>query len=81
MTAAGGRFRLIGSVDRTWDWPHVELPSGDVGFQSIDAALEFAERCTSDSGRTNAPTTVSLGGGEPDPCVFLPRLPLTKAIR
>lgn len=41
----GGEFRILGTPDRTWDWPHVEIPSADIGFRSIDAALERAAGC------------------------------------
>lgn len=40
-----GEFRILGTPDRTWDWPHVEIPSADIGFRSIDAALERAAEC------------------------------------
>ena len=41
----GGEFRILGTPDRTWDWPHVEIPSAHIGFRSIDAALEQAAEC------------------------------------
>ena len=72
LTQTNGQFRLIGTVDRTWDWPHVELASPSLGFHSIDAALAFAARCTSDSARAHAPTSAQLGGASADPCVFVP---------
>jgi hypothetical protein len=68
-------FQLVGSVDHTWDWPHVELPAPWLGFHSIESALEFAARCTSDSARANPPSAEMLGGGASDPCVFVPKLP------
>ena len=37
-----GRFRLLGSVDSSWDWPHIELPNQDIGFQSIEELLDSA---------------------------------------
>jgi hypothetical protein len=37
-----GRFRLIGSADSSWDWPHVELPTQGVGFHSIEELLDSA---------------------------------------
>lgn len=40
-----GRFRLIGTPDDTWDWPHIELASPDLGFHSIDDALAAARTC------------------------------------
>lgn len=62
----GGAFRVLGMPDRTWDWPHVELPSPDIGFRTIDAAIARARSCT----RTG-------GGAEPmpEPCDFAPYLP------
>ncbi len=41
----GDEFRIIGRPDRSWDWPHVEMPSADVGFRTIDDALARAKRC------------------------------------
>jgi len=43
----GGGFRILGTPDDTWDWPHVEIPSADVGFRDIDAALARAKQCRS----------------------------------
>jgi hypothetical protein len=57
----GGEFRILGAVDNTWDWRHVELPSSSVGFDSIDAALAQARACTA------VRATV--------PCDFAPHLP------
>jgi len=42
----GGEFRIIGKPDRTWDWRHVEVPSPDIGFRSIEAALDRARACS-----------------------------------
>lgn len=39
-------FRIIGTPDRSWDWRHVELPSQDLGFRSIDSAIARARRCS-----------------------------------
>jgi hypothetical protein len=41
----GKSFRILGSPDRTWDWPHVELPSDSIGFGTIEEALTRARRC------------------------------------
>lgn len=38
----GGRFRLIGSADSSWDWPHIELPNRNVGFRSVEELLDSA---------------------------------------
>ena len=70
----GGEFRLIGSVDHTWDWPHVELPGGGLGFRSVDQALAFAAWCTTDSARAAPPPAALLRGAAADPCVFVPHL-------
>ena len=37
-----GRFRIIGTPERSWDWPHVELNRGRPGFRSVDELLEAA---------------------------------------
>jgi hypothetical protein len=39
----GGRFRLIGAPDKSWDWPHVELAS-PMGYRSIESLLLAARR-------------------------------------
>lgn len=38
----GGRFRLIGTADSSWDWPHIELSNTNVGFHSIEELLDSA---------------------------------------
>jgi hypothetical protein len=38
-----GRFRLIGTPDKSWDWPHVEL-AGPMGYRSIESLLLAARR-------------------------------------
>ncbi|HEY7614120.1 MAG TPA: hypothetical protein VH764_14045 [Gemmatimonadales bacterium] len=38
----GGRFRLIGLPEKSWDWPHIELP-GASGYHSIEALLLAAQ--------------------------------------
>jgi hypothetical protein len=40
----GGRFRLLGAPDRSWDWPHVELAGGPLGFRSVEELLQAARR-------------------------------------
>lgn len=42
-TYDGGRFRLIGAPEKSWDWPHVEL-AGPLGYRSIEALLLAAGR-------------------------------------
>ena len=71
---ANGAFRLVGIPDNTWDWPHIELPAPEIGFHSVDDALEFARRCLTDSARANAPSAERLGGAISDPCVVIPNL-------
>lgn len=44
-TYHGAEFRILGTPDRTWDWSHVEVPSPEIGFRSIDAILEHAREC------------------------------------
>jgi hypothetical protein len=56
----GGTFRILGPPDRTWDWPHVEMPGAEIGFPSIDAALERARECRMPGSTTS--------------CDFIPRL-------
>ena len=38
----GGRFRLIGLPEKSWDWPHIEL-AGPLGYGSIEALLLAAQ--------------------------------------
>jgi D-alanyl-D-alanine carboxypeptidase len=54
-TFEGGRFRLIGAPNASWDWPHVEL-AGPLGYRSIEALLLAAARAE------QAQTRDSLGG-------------------
>jgi hypothetical protein len=39
----GGRFRLIGMPDRSWDWPHIELADSTLGFSSVESLLLAAQ--------------------------------------
>jgi hypothetical protein len=71
---ANGAFRLVGIPETTWDWPHIELPAPEIGFHSVDDALEFARRCLTDSARAKAPSAERLGGASSDPCVVVPNL-------
>jgi hypothetical protein len=57
----GDDFRVLGAPDRSWDWPHVELPSGRIGFRSVDAAIAAARIC--------------LASSSPHACEFSPHLP------
>ena len=38
-------FRILGTPDQSWDWPHVELPSGNIGFDTIDQAIARGRAC------------------------------------
>jgi hypothetical protein len=40
----GGRFRLLGVPERSWDWPHIELADGPLGFRSVEELLQAARR-------------------------------------
>jgi len=44
-TPTGESFHVLGHVDRSWDWPHVEVPSSAIGFHSVDAAIARAREC------------------------------------
>jgi hypothetical protein len=57
----GERFRIIGALDHTWDWPHVEVPSDKIGFRSIEDAIARGKACLAPGSRT--------------PCDFAPNLP------
>ena len=60
-TTTGESFRILGRVDRTWDWPHVELPSAHLGFDTIAEAVLRGRAC--------------LAAGSTLPCSFPPHLP------
>jgi hypothetical protein len=58
---AGGEFHLVGTPEKSWDWPHVEVPDPDLGFRGIDAALARARTCRA--------------SGASLPCDFVPHVP------
>ena len=60
-TPTNESFRVLGRVDRSWDWPHVELPSATLGFDTIEEAIARARVC--------------LAPGATTPCNFPPHLP------
>jgi hypothetical protein len=60
-TGTSESFRVLGRADDTWDWAHVELPSSQIGFASIDEALSRGRAC--------------LAADAKMPCNFLPHLP------
>lgn len=59
-TPTSESFRVLGRIDRTWDWPHVELPSSTIGFDNIAQAIARARAC--------------LAPGASTPCNFPPHL-------
>ena len=61
QTPTGKSFRILGTADRTWDWPHVELPSSVHGFRTISEAVVRGRACLATGSRT--------------PCNFPPHLP------
>ena len=60
-TPTNESFRVLGRIDRSWDWPHVELPSSTLGFATIEEAIARARVC--------------LAPGSTTPCNFPPHLP------
>jgi hypothetical protein len=48
----GDTVRLIGTPDRSWDWPHIEYVDGPPGFRSIEELLGAARWCQ-DTGATD----------------------------
>jgi hypothetical protein len=60
-TRSGVPFRILGRLEHTWDWAHVELPSRTIGFDTIDDAVARARSC--------------LAPGSATPCNFPPHLP------
>lgn len=60
-TSTGESFHVLGRLDHTWDWAHVELPSPASRFDTIDEAIARARAC--------------LAAGATIPCNFPPHLP------
>lgn len=60
-TPSGESFRILGSIDRTWDWPHVEMPSPKMRFDALDQAIRRGRAC--------------LAAGATVACNFQPNLP------
>lgn len=60
-TGSAAPFRVLGRLDHTWDWPHIELPSDSIGFNNIDEAIARAREC--------------LAPGATVTCNFPPHLP------
>jgi len=57
----GESFHVLGRIDHTWDWPHLELPSSSLGFSTIEAAIARGREC--------------LAPDATVPCDFPPHLP------
>ena len=47
-TTQRGVFRIIGTPDQSWDWPHIEYVGRLPGFGSVEALLEAAHWCESE---------------------------------
>jgi hypothetical protein len=45
LATRSGEFRLIGTADRSWDWPHIEYVDGPLAFHSVEELLAAARRC------------------------------------
>jgi hypothetical protein len=60
-TTTGESFHVLGRLDHTWDWPHVDLPSANIGFGTIEEAVRRGRAC--------------LAPGASIPCNFAPHLP------
>lgn len=60
-TPAGEAFRILGQLDRSWDWAHIDVPSSQLGFDDIDQAIARAKAC--------------LAQHASIPCNFQPHLP------
>ena len=64
----GGRFRMIGAPNRSWDWPHVELADAGLGFGSVEALLLAARAAaplhsSHDLARSGAAALPGAGSG------------------
>ena len=60
-TGARESFHVLGTVTDTWDWPHIELPSPEVGFKSVEEAIARGRACLAPGSRLS--------------CDFQPHLP------
>jgi hypothetical protein len=65
----GGRFRLIGTPERSWDWPHVELVNARLGYGSLEALLLAARadeplHSSHDPARSGAAALPRPGSGD-----------------
>ncbi len=62
----GGVFRLVGTPERTWDWPHVELAEPLLGYSDAETLVAAARRC-----RAAVPDHEAAAAR----CTLVPRLP------
>jgi hypothetical protein len=46
-TTQRGVFRIIGTPEQSWDWPHIEYVGQLPGFRSIEELIGAARRCDS----------------------------------
>ena len=60
-TPSGESFRILGRTDVSWDWAHIELPSSEIGFDTIEQAVARGRTC--------------LAAAATSPCNFRPHLP------
>jgi hypothetical protein len=68
----GGRFRLVGTPERTWDWPHVELATPVLGFGTL---ADLVGRCPTVPRRTPDMPSAAVE------CTLRPALPAHVAAR
>jgi hypothetical protein len=66
-TSTSESFRVLGRLDHTWDWPHVELPASDIGFGTIGEAVARGRACLADPATTpcNFPPHLRAGLAHP----------------
>ena len=62
----GGAFRLVGTPERTWDWPHVELAEPLLGYGDVETLVAAARRCRAETSDEAAAAAR---------CTLAPRLP------
>ena len=74
-----GEFRVLGAMDKTWDWAHVEVPDTAIGFTSIDAAIARARQCLALASNSRCefaphlPRDLGSPSTEPSPAAGTPR--------
>ena len=45
LARGDGPWQIIGTPERSWDWPHIEISGGPTGFQTVEELLAAARRC------------------------------------